>query len=576
MEKFLRNIEALKQNKLNLYNQVQHYLENNEFSDGDLLDFQKSTSIEEPGLIGSKIVFQFGLGQGDELRYILEEVAPKSQTKLIIIFEYHMLTFLRCLYHIDLSDVFANERIIFVVAELLDIIPIHELFEKYHLQYELKCNRYSYHIPNYRIYEKIYLEQQSKIEKAIKYTYQKYGNDEDDSYTGIVNMFKNIDYIMSSPGVNAFENKYRGCPAIVASAGPSLDKNVKQLIPVRDEVLIFCPDTSLKILKKNGLLPDYVASLERVDSTPKYLSGLTDEEYKEVTLIACPVIPKRAMEVFTGRKLIAYRDFSHFSWLEIERGQYDIKYSSGNMAFKIAQVMGCNPIILIGQDLAFGDDGNTHADGSVSGKRQDYYHKVDTILVKGNYKDQIPTTESWNKFRLGYEQDVKDSNVRVINATEGGAWIKGTEVRTLLEALESVNLKRIKDYRKNLEDMIFEKQYDTDVSSMKEKIKIKCNKAKSELEEIKKLTINERYLKGNMDQVISRLLEAKRYIFELGAFNDLMLHIVQSKLLVFENKINYETSYNRDMTNLKRIFIQEYLDFYRYLNHHADKLMNIL
>ncbi len=39
------------------------------------------------------------------------------------------------------------------------------------------------------------------------------------------------------------------------------------------------------------------------------------------------------------------------------------------MAFKTLEYLGCDPIILIGQDLAFGEDETTHADGYTYGKK---------------------------------------------------------------------------------------------------------------------------------------------------------------------------------------------------------------
>ena len=42
--------------------------------------------------------------------------------------------------------------------------------------------------------------------------------------------------------------------------------------------------------------------------------------------------------------------------------------STANMAYEVARHMGCSPIILVGNDLAFDSTGNTHAEGFILGE----------------------------------------------------------------------------------------------------------------------------------------------------------------------------------------------------------------
>ena len=59
---------------------------------------------------------------------------------------------------------------------------------------------------------------------------------------------------------------------------------------------------------------------------------------------------------FPGEKIIVFRKFATFEWLDIKKGILDIGPSAGNMAFKVLEYLGCDPIIMIGQDLAITDD----------------------------------------------------------------------------------------------------------------------------------------------------------------------------------------------------------------------------
>ena len=118
--------------------------------------------------------------------------------------------------------------------------------------------------------------------------------------------------------------------------------------------------------------------------------------------------------------------------------------SCANMAFKIAEALGCDPIILVGQDLAFGEEGSTHT-GAVpwgsfqSGLAQD---RTGRFKVKGNVQEWVETNDNWNMFRLSYVKDVAEFEGTVINATPvkgcspGGAYIEGTVLMAFREALE--------------------------------------------------------------------------------------------------------------------------------------------
>jgi hypothetical protein len=110
------------------------------------------------------------------------------------------------------------------------------------------------------------------------------------------------------------------------------------------------------------------------------------------------------------------------------------------MAFKVAAALGCNPIILIGQDLAYSRDGKTHAKDNTYGEKEPRLtseeFKINMFEVMGNDGLPIMTNEDWHDFRKGYELDLKEYEGICINATEGGAYIEGTEIMTFAKAIE--------------------------------------------------------------------------------------------------------------------------------------------
>jgi hypothetical protein len=272
------------------------------------------------------------------------------------------------------------------------------------------------------------------LKEGVSAVFMHFGNAPDDSLIGIKNTFSNINTIIDYDGIIKLKDLFKNKPGIVVATGPSLNKNVDLLAGLRDKAVIAAADASLKILIDKGYKPHLVTSLERVLLTAKLFEGVTESDLEDVYLSACPVVEPAAYEAYPGEKIIVYRPFATFQWLELEKGTIDTGPSSGNMAFAVLSYLGCNPIILIGQDLSFEEE-RTHADGAAFGASVESYRQ-NLVLVPGNYTTHVTTSKIFQYFLQYYEKQVSAYHGKVINATEGGARILGTELLTFKEAIE--------------------------------------------------------------------------------------------------------------------------------------------
>jgi len=105
------------------------------------------------------------------------------------------------------------------------------------------------------------------------------------------------------------------------------------------------------------------------------------------------------------------------------------------MSFEIAVAMGCDPIILIGQDLAYSREGKTHATGVFQDDKQDFVRET-RISVMANDGQPVLTNSLWNLFRTSYELALSKYDGRCINCSLEGAKIQGTEVMPFEEAID--------------------------------------------------------------------------------------------------------------------------------------------
>lgn len=395
--------------------------------------------VQALGLKNTRLAVFLGMGLGYELLYYFNQMANKQNTNYILVIERDLEMFKAALKTVDLSHLLSNSRLEFIVGlpeEKLYVQLRNYLAENSRFIF-LKAINAVYHPSSLLLYKDYYFGALKHLRESGTHQVLHFGNDPHDSIIGVENMMDNINEIIFNPGINLLFSSFKNKPGIVVATGPSLNKNKHLLKGIEEKALIVAADASLKVLLDIGVKPHLVTSLERVPATVKLLEGFKPEQVKNVYFAGCPVVRKEAYEVYPGPRVIVYRNFDHFKWLGIERGILNIQLSAGNMAFKLCEALGCNPIILIGQDLAFSRDGYTHAGGTILGDKQDFFLKGDHIEVKGNDGSPIKTTATWYSFLKSYELDVAGFDGQCINSTEGGAYIEGTEVIPFQDAINN-------------------------------------------------------------------------------------------------------------------------------------------
>ncbi len=382
------------------------------------------------------IVIFLGLGLGYHARLFMSHFGKSCDTRKIIIFEQDLSLFRETLEIIDLTFIISHPDIYLFVAEEPSEAAM-QIRTKSLIRHDF--NSYMRSIKVIPVPSSIALNRDyySTVLERVKHATRQQmvlaGNDPIDSFLGLENMLFNLKNIISTPGINLLFDAFKGRPAVSVASGPSLNKNIHLLKELHDRALIICCDASFLPLMKQNIRPHIVVSMERTDGTEIFYDDVPDCE--GIHLAFCPIVKPRTFDSFQGKKIIVNRPFSHFEWLHLDRGMLSFGPSVGNMSYKIAEVLGCDPIILIGQDLAFAEDGDTHVKGMPFGERDDYYHN-NVIEVEGNNGRPIKTCRAWDVFRKHFEEDIRNYAGVCINATEGGARILGTKVMTFREAIE--------------------------------------------------------------------------------------------------------------------------------------------
>jgi hypothetical protein len=282
-------------------------------------------------------------------------------------------------------------------------------------------------------------------------------------------VLENIELLAENPPALALENQFKGVPAFVIGAGPSLDKNIALVAEAARKGLVFASNSSALALGKHGIVPQFLVCIESIDISERLLTiPFLDQTIRMFSLSASP----KTLRTGEGPLLPFYEAIPQYCLpLEELTGVPGIGVcgSVSTAAFSIAQKLGCGPITLIGQDMAF-TSGRTYAGGTgyessraefdqerkhvrlawndeikrLHGKQHGDRHAVEPLLEVpawgGGTVHSGPSftaINSWLEASVAMAKQI-NPGARFINATEGGASVVGFEELSLAALLESL------------------------------------------------------------------------------------------------------------------------------------------
>ena len=481
------------------------------------------------------VLFFFGIGNGILIKMLLNNPIRKK----IVVIEPNLEILFIVLNLIDLSQEIEEKKLVinltedFKYADAIEIVSDLDviLFVK---TYELNINTPYYE----KIYKKEIFKTNELFIRAIKQAIINFGNDTTDTLIGIEHSIKNFPEMLKRPYFKSLINKKNSDLAIIVSTGPSLTKQLPLLKEIQDYVTIISVDASMPILEKWGIVPDFVTSLERVKETATLFKKTSKEFQEKFITLHASLQHEEVLKNSYGKKLLVMRGFLYNRFFRLHKyGYLGVGMSAANMAYELAYYLGFKDIVLIGQDLAYGENGKSHADGH---PYMEQYKETDLYVPAYGGEGVVRTSKVWNMFRNFFEKDIaltKKRGITTYNATEGGAKIEGAieipfkEVIDKLVKKEKKGKIRLKSpthktYLKNLQKAYKKilKMIEIGEKTQKEveKVFIKVAKEFDNLVELNKKNELERidfkYLKKLSKEIdkIKSLIEKKEFLSTYG------------------------------------------------------------
>jgi hypothetical protein len=406
------------------------------------------------------VFFLHGLGLG----YHLERLLDKSSSEaLAVVFEPDVALLKTTLWHRDFSEAIDDRRLVFVAGG-----DKASLFNRLSAKMALVIAGAEaiHHAPSVQLHPDFHAETAHWCDEFASYARTSINTLVLNGRKTAENVTRNVGWYAAAGSVDRLKDRYKGKPAVIVSAGPSLRKNKHLLRGLEGKAVIIAVQTTLQPLLEMGVEPHFVTSLDYHEISARFFEKLPKNLRTE--LVAEPKAAKVVLGLHPGPVTILGNDYA-------ERLLRDQKLNKGalrggatvaHLAFYLAEHLGCDPVIFLGQDLGF-SDGLCYAPGTsyedvwrpelsrfctVEMKQWEQIVRERHILRRVEDHEGRPTytEERLYTYLQQFERDFLQTTTTVIDATEGGVRKRGATNMPFADAIakycQSSDVPRLTDH----------------------------------------------------------------------------------------------------------------------------------
>lgn len=261
----------------------------------------------------------------------------------------------------------------------------------------------------------------------------------------IINSIKNFKEVLSTPNIllekkGAFKDK----PALLVAAGPSLNEEIENIRCIKDNGLayIFSVGSAINTLIYNDIYPHAATTYDPTVNNQKVFAKVKEKNIKDIPMIFGSSVGYETLIGYPGDKyhMITSQDTvsSYYLKNKDDKPIYIVQDapSIAVVTLQLLYELGFNPIILVGQNLAY-KGRKRHSEGVYYSKEVSKEEMEKGIWVKDVYGNEVLTNEGYNSMRQQMEMYIKKlPNMKVINTTKGGAYIEGTSFMELKQVMD--------------------------------------------------------------------------------------------------------------------------------------------
>lgn len=264
-----------------------------------------------------------------------------------------------------------------------------------------------------------------------------------------INSLFNLPYIVKTPNIlrDVDKQSFAGKPVIIVAAGPSLAEEIDNIKHIKEKgsAYIFAVGSAIKVLLAHEIYPHAACTYDPQLTNYKVFEKVVEDGISEIPLIFGSSVGYETLINYPGCKLhmLTNQDsVAPYFLKDIDAQSLDFVHDAPSIAvvtFELLLKLGCNPIILVGQNLAYRDgmvyskEINNPQSADMLNKRQLAAFEVEDV-----YGNKVSTSDGFNRMRQGFEDLIRvNPQCKIINTTKGGAKIAGASFIDLDEVIKN-------------------------------------------------------------------------------------------------------------------------------------------
>lgn len=266
-------------------------------------------------------------------------------------------------------------------------------------------------------------------ERDLQYHREQYAKMAEDELFKIhlSNFLWNFPILKNYPGILGFENAFKGVPAVMVGAGPSLARNMHLLKKCKDKVLIIAGDAALPVLvKKLKIYPHFVVMGDPTEKQKMNFEGIDTTKFYT---IASSIIHPSIFRAVDPQHLAIYNVKSNSPLMEMipyhigRKGGLPAGVLTSGSVFMFTAVMGCDPITFLGHDLSWPTPDQVYVDGVTQYKhsfQKMAKFKGDCLLFPDINGKLVLTHSTFINFYIWLRDSIHRVRTRIHNSSEAG------------------------------------------------------------------------------------------------------------------------------------------------------------
>ncbi|OXS77031.1 hypothetical protein B1B04_01110 [Lysinibacillus sp. KCTC 33748] len=472
----------------------------------------------------SEHILFYGVGLGYHIRYFCEQFPEKLVSAYEPVAEIANL----CL-KLQSKTTFPKEKVAhFLVDDNEDSLQgnLQQLRELVHQKFTIIT------LP---VYERLFPGQIDYFNQSFKQFLIMTGNDiatvMEFSKRWTINSIKNLQYVVESQSIFEKKTFFKGKPAIIVSAGPSLNEELANLKYIKENGLayIFAVGSATKVLIDNSIYPDAVCTYDPQQHNYRLFEEIYNNRIKSIPMIYATTVGHETLDQYSGPLFSFITTQDNLTQQLLEKQQKSVIYDAPSIAvitLQLLNVLEVSKIILVGQNFAFKQN-KFYADGierydkekqGFSDNTVQYQDKATIIEVEDVYNRKVSTNAHFQQMKADMEIVLQLIQVPTINTTQGGAKIAGTNFKSLRAVIEEELGQKV----------VNEQWYQTSVEKQKLNGKI--------LNQLEKECSTYMSVFNEMESILKQLAENLKVISSEQPINTLqkferLLHDMQNTLL---------------------------------------------